>query len=59
MKIMFKLLSSKETDVVRSRILSIFGRNLKVERACGGTLDATFDELCGQVKKNEQNLDFY
>ncbi|CAK9817323.1 Putative ATPase N2B [Anthophora plagiata] len=42
----FKFLSSKENDTVRSRTLSIRGRNVTFERTCGQVLDSTFIELC-------------
>lgn len=45
-KNLFKLLVSRENDQVRSRIFDILGRNVTFERACGGVLDSTFEELC-------------
>ncbi|XP_071857920.1 putative ATPase N2B [Bombus fervidus] len=42
----FKYLCSKENDVVRSRTISIRGRNVTFERTCGQVLDSTFEELC-------------
>lgn len=45
-KPIFKYLCSKENDVVRSRTFSIQGRDVTFNKACGGILDTTFDELC-------------
>lgn len=45
----FKYLSSKENDVVRSRIISIRGRNVTFKKTCGQILDSTFEELCDRV----------
>lgn len=42
----FKYLCSQENDVVRSRTISIRGRNVTFERTCGQVLDSTFAELC-------------
>lgn len=45
----FKYLCSQENDVVRSRTISIRGRNVTFERTCGQVLDSTFAELCDRV----------
>lgn len=42
----FKYLCSMENDVVRSRIISIKGRNVTFNKTCGQVLDSTFEELC-------------
>lgn len=42
----FKYLCSKENDIVRSRTISIRGRNVAFNRTCGQVLDSTFEELC-------------
>ncbi|XP_031835893.1 putative ATPase N2B [Nomia melanderi] len=42
----FKYLCSKENDIVRSRTISIRGRNVTFNRTCGQVLDSTFEELC-------------
>lgn len=42
----FKLLCSKENDVIRSRTFTILGRNVTFNKTCGGVLDTTFAELC-------------
>lgn len=42
----FKLLCSKENDVVRARTFTIQGRDVYFSQACGGVLDTTFTELC-------------
>ncbi|XP_006566096.3 putative ATPase N2B [Apis mellifera] len=42
----FKYLSSKENDVVRSRTICIRGRNVTFKKTCGQILDSTFEELC-------------
>ncbi|CAH0552613.1 unnamed protein product [Brassicogethes aeneus] len=42
----FKYLSSKENDVVRSKTFRILERNVIFRKVCGGILDSTFDELC-------------
>lgn len=35
-----------ENDSVRSRILSIKGRNVTFDKTCGQVMDSTFQELC-------------
>lgn len=42
----FKALCANETDTVRSRTFTILGRNVTFNKACGGVLDTTFEELC-------------
>lgn len=42
-------MSSKENDVVRSRTISIRGRNVTFKKTCGQILDSTFEELCDRV----------
>lgn len=42
----FKLLISKENDIVRSKTFTILNRNVVFRKACGGVLETTFDELC-------------
>lgn len=42
----FKFLSSKENDIVRSKTFIILGREVSFRKVCGGILDTTFDELC-------------
>lgn len=42
----FKALCANETDVVRPRTFTILGRNVTFQKACGGVLDTTFQELC-------------
>lgn len=56
---MFKYLCSKENDVVRSRTISIRGRNVTFERTCGQVLDSTFGELCDRVGCCKFSLDIY
>lgn len=56
---MFKYLCSKENDVVRSRTISIRGRNVTFERTCGQVLDSTFGELCDRVGCYKFSLDIY
>lgn len=46
---LFKFLSSKENDTVRGRSIIVQGRNVTFERACGGVLDCSFNELCDRV----------
>jgi len=46
----FKYLCSKENDIVRPKTLIIMGRNVTFPKTCGQVLDATFAELCDQVK---------
>nr|CAD7434457.1 unnamed protein product [Timema monikensis] len=43
---MFKYLCSEENDVVRPRILTIKGRNVKFDKTCGQVMDSSFIELC-------------
>lgn len=45
----FKLLCSKENDVVRSRTLTLLGRNVLFNKTCGQVLDTTFAEVCDRV----------
>lgn len=45
----FKLLCSKENDVVRSRTFTILGRNVTFNKTCGGVLETTFSELCDRA----------
>lgn len=42
----FKLLCSKENDVIRSRTFTIQGRDVHFSKTCGGVLETTFQELC-------------
>lgn len=46
----FKILSSQENDIVRPRIITHLGRDLKFEKTCGQVLFSTFDDLCDQVR---------
>jgi len=46
---MFKFLAAKETDNTRSRAFRVKGRDVSFERACGGVLDSSFEELCGRA----------
>ncbi len=48
LNVMFKFMSARETDRTRPRVLRIKGRDVRFERACGGVLDADFQELCGR-----------
>ncbi|XP_046617284.1 putative ATPase N2B isoform X1 [Neodiprion virginianus] len=43
---LFKYLCSMENDIVRSRTISIKGRNVTFSKTCGQVLDSTFDEIC-------------
>ncbi|XP_063855835.1 putative ATPase N2B isoform X2 [Scylla paramamosain] len=47
-RVLFKVLSAQETDIVRPRTLSYGGRNVTFERTCGGVLNSSFDELCNR-----------
>ncbi|XP_035227845.1 AFG1-like ATPase isoform X2 [Stegodyphus dumicola] len=42
----FKILASRENDVIRSRILTIKNRNVTLNTTCGRVADCTFEELC-------------
>ncbi|XP_018575115.1 putative ATPase N2B [Anoplophora glabripennis] len=42
----FKVLTSKENDVVRSKTFSILGRDVTFRKVCGGLLETSFEELC-------------
>ncbi|VDM81422.1 unnamed protein product [Strongylus vulgaris] len=41
----FKQLIAQETDTVRSKTLNILGRNLVVEKCCGGVADIDFADV--------------
>lgn len=45
----FKILSSQENDIVRPRIITHLGRDLRFETTCGQVLFSTFEELCDRV----------
>ncbi|XP_044259167.1 putative ATPase N2B [Tribolium madens] len=45
-KPIFKYLCSKENDIVRNRTFTIQGRDVTFNKACGGVLETTFEELC-------------
>ena len=49
----FKILASKENDHVRSKTLTIKGRNVKFYKTCGQVTDCTFEELCDRVNQFE------
>ncbi|XP_051172910.1 putative ATPase N2B [Leptopilina boulardi] len=42
----FKYLCSMENDMIRSKILTIRGRNVTFKKTCGQVMDSTFEELC-------------
>lgn len=42
----FKILCSKENDVVRPKTFNILDRNVEFAKTCGQVLDTTFEELC-------------
>lgn len=42
----FKVLTAKENDVVRSKTFSILGRDVTFRKVCGGCLETSFEELC-------------
>ncbi|XP_013776734.1 AFG1-like ATPase [Limulus polyphemus] len=44
----FKILCSKENDIVRRKILRIKGRNVTFPITCGQVVDCSFDELCNR-----------
>lgn len=44
----FKRLCLHETDGVRPRVLSVFGRNVEVAKACGRVADIHFNDICGK-----------
>lgn len=48
----FKILGTQENDIVRPRIITHLGRDLKFSKTCGQVLDSTFDELCDQVSRS-------
>lgn len=48
----FKILSTQENDIVRPRIITHLGRDLKFDKTCGQILFSTFDDLCNKVIKN-------
>lgn len=43
---LFKIMLTKENDTVRSRTLTVLGRNVTFKKACGQILDSSFEELC-------------
>lgn len=42
----FKFLCSKENDIIRSKTVTILGRNVTFRKTCGGVLESSFEELC-------------
>nr|CAD2153084.1 unnamed protein product [Meloidogyne enterolobii] len=44
----FKILCTKENDVVGSKTINILGRTLFIEKCCGRIAYLHFDELCGR-----------
>ncbi|GIY63019.1 AFG1-like ATPase [Caerostris extrusa] len=42
----FKILASKENDVIRPKTLTIKNRNVTLQKTCGQVADCTFKELC-------------
>ncbi|XP_023015809.1 putative ATPase N2B isoform X1 [Leptinotarsa decemlineata] len=44
----FKVLISKENDIVRSKTFTILGRNVSFGKVCGGVLESSFEELCSR-----------
>ncbi|GIX86375.1 hypothetical protein CDAR_590441 [Caerostris darwini] len=42
----FKILASKENDVIRPKTLTIKNRNVILQKTCGQVADCTFKELC-------------
>ncbi|KAF8793127.1 AFG1-like ATPase isoform X1 [Argiope bruennichi] len=42
----FKLLASRENDVIRPKTLTIKNRNVTLQKTCGRIADCTFKELC-------------
>ncbi|KAL3278273.1 hypothetical protein HHI36_013608 [Cryptolaemus montrouzieri] len=47
-KPLFKLLVSKENDIVRSKTFKILNRDVTFRKACGGVLETSFEELCAR-----------
>lgn len=45
---LFKILISKENDVIRSKTFNILERNVSFRKVCGGILDSSFEELCSR-----------
>lgn len=46
---LFKIMSSRENDMIRPRTLTIKNRNVTFQRTCGRVADCTFNELCDRV----------
>lgn len=46
---LFKIFASKENDVIRSKTLTIMGRNVIFKKTCGHVADCEFDELCSRA----------
>uniref|UniRef100_A0A914MJN0 Uncharacterized protein n=1 Tax=Meloidogyne incognita TaxID=6306 RepID=A0A914MJN0_MELIC len=44
----FKILCTKENDVIGSKTINILGRTLFIEKCCGRIAYLHFDELCGR-----------
>ncbi|KAB7507878.1 putative ATPase N2B [Armadillidium nasatum] len=42
----FKILASKENDIIRPRTLTYHNRSVTYERTCGQIIDCAFSELC-------------
>lgn len=43
---LFKIFASRENDTIRSKTLTVLGRNVTFSTTCGRVADCTFDELC-------------
>lgn len=46
---LFKIFANKENDVIRSKTLTIMGRNVIFKKTCGSVADCEFDELCDRA----------
>ncbi|VDM43714.1 unnamed protein product [Toxocara canis] len=45
---LFKQLIGRENDEVKSKVLNVLGRNVRVEKCCGGVADIPFYDVCGR-----------
>lgn len=48
MDVLFKVMASKENDVVRPRTIRIKGRDVTFKKTCGQVAYCDFEELCGR-----------
>uniref|UniRef100_A0A3P9NDC1 AFG1 like ATPase b n=1 Tax=Poecilia reticulata TaxID=8081 RepID=A0A3P9NDC1_POERE len=45
---LFEELALRQKSVTRSRVLTVLGRDVTLQKTCGSIADCTFEELCGK-----------